>query len=137
MRHSHGQQRVSCPRLSRPQQQSRRLNNIINPTHQAIQLNQLPSHLAMALNSNDPNLDKIDPELKEFIVNEQIKTQIQAQIRKLNIVCFAQCVEKPGSKLESKQENCIKNCVGRYLEANGFIANRFGRRSNVPSDTLA
>lgn len=90
----------------------------------------------MALNPNDTNLDKLDPELKEFIVNEQIKTQIQAQIRKLNLLCFEKCVEKPGSKLESKQETCITNCVGRYLDSNGFIANRFGRRANVSSDTL-
>lgn len=91
----------------------------------------------MALDAADQNLDKIDPELKEFIVNEQIKTQIQAQIRKLNTLCFEKCVEKPGSKLESKQETCINNCVGRYIDSHGFIANRFGRRSNVSSDSFA
>jgi len=88
--------------------------------------------------TNGGNLDKIDPDLKEFIVNEQIKTQIRAQIRKLNNICFDKCVEKQGSKLESKQENCIKNCVGRYIDANGFIANRFSRRAtNVSPDSLA
>lgn len=90
----------------------------------------------MALDSTDVNLDKLDPELKEFIVNEQIKTQIQAQIRKFNNLCFEKCVEKAGSKLETKQETCINNCVGRYLDAHGFITNRFGKRSSVPSDTL-
>lgn len=90
----------------------------------------------MALDTNDANLDKIDPDLKEFIVNEQIKTQIRAQIRKLNNICFEKCVDRPGSKFESKQENCVKNCVGRFIDANGFIANRFARRSNVPSDSL-
>lgn len=91
----------------------------------------------MSLNPGDNNLDKIDPELKEFIVNEQIKNQIQAQIRKFNNFCFEKCVEKPGSKLESKQETCITNCVGRFIDTNGFIANRFSRRANVPSDTLS
>ena len=90
----------------------------------------------MALSQNDINADNIDPELKEFIVKEQIKTQIRAQIRKLNNICFEKCVEKPGSKLESKQENCINNCVARYIDTNGFIANRFARRTNVSSDTL-
>ena len=89
------------------------------------------------MDSLGANLDKIDPELKDFIVKEQIKTQIQAQIRKLNTLCFEKCVEKPGSKLESKQETCITNCVGRYLDSHGFIAQRFGRRSNVSSDSLA
>lgn len=80
---------------------------------------------------------KIDPELKEFIVNEQIKTQIQAQIRKLNTACFDKCIEKAGSKLESKQETCISNCVGRYIDTNEFVANRFARRANVSSDSFA
>lgn len=81
--------------------------------------------------------DKIDPELKEFIVNEQIKAQIQSQIKKLNSICFAKCIEKVGSKLESKQETCLGNCVGRLLDSHAFIANRFGRRGGVSSDTLA
>lgn len=85
--------------------------------------------------ANEDN--KIDPELKEFIVNEQIKSQIQAQIRRLNTLCFDKCIEKAGSKLESKQETCISNCVGRYFDSNGFIANRFARRANVPSDSFA
>lgn len=72
--------------------------------------------------------DKIDPELKDFIVGEQVRSQIRAQIRKLNNVCFDKCLEKPSGKLESKQENCIQNCIGRYLDTNGFIANRFSRR---------
>lgn len=90
----------------------------------------------MALDSNEGGLDKIDPELREFLVSEQIKSQIRAQIRKLNIICFEKCVDKPGSKLESKQENCIRNCVGRYIDTNGFVANRLARRTNVSSDTL-
>lgn len=89
------------------------------------------------MNSDESNLDKLDPELKEFIVQEQIKTQIQAQIRKLNTLCFEKCVEKPGSKLDSKQEICINNCVGRYLDTNGFIADRFSRRQNVSPDSFA
>lgn len=79
---------------------------------------------------NGANLDnKIDPELKEFVVNEQIKTQIRAQIRKLNSICFDKCIEKPSSKLEAKQETCINNCLGRYLDTNSFIAQRFAKRS--------
>lgn len=90
----------------------------------------------MSLNTGNPDVDSIDPELKDFIVNEQIKSQIRTQIRKFNKICFDKCIEKPGSKLESKQENCIRNCIGGYLEANGLIATRFARRS-LPSDSLA
>lgn len=85
--------------------------------------------------------DKIDPELREFIVNEQIKTQIRAQIRRLNNICFDKCIEKPGSKFEAKQENCVQNCIGRYLDTNGFIGTRFSKRAsggaNVSSDSFA
>ena len=58
-------------------------------------------------------------------------TQIRSQIRKLNNLCFVQCVEKPSSKLESKQENCINNCIGRFLDSNGFIAQRFAKRGSA------
>lgn len=91
----------------------------------------------MAVNLGDNSENKIDPELEAFVVGEQIKVQIQAQIKKLNLICFDKCVEKIGGKLESKQETCINNCVARYLEANGFIANRFGRRSNVSPNSIA
>jgi import inner membrane translocase subunit TIM8 len=74
--------------------------------------------------------DKIDPELKDFIVGEQVKSQIRAQIRRLNNMCFERCFEKPTGKLESKQENCVHNCIGRFLDTNGFIAQRFSKRSN-------
>lgn len=75
--------------------------------------------------------EKIDPELKDFIVGEQVKSQIRAQIRRLNNMCFERCFEKPTAKLESKQENCVHNCIGRFLDTNGFIANRFSKRSNA------
>lgn len=81
------------------------------------------------------NQDKISQEdLQQFIV-----LQIQQQIKKLNSVCFERCIEKPGSKLESKQQTCIENCVGRYFDTNGFIANRFVKRTaakQVPSDSF-
>lgn len=86
----------------------------------------------------DMDGSKISPELKEFIVNEQIKSQIQAQIKKLNNICFDKCIEKATTKLESKQETCVTNCVEVFLASNGFIANRFARRStNVSSDSFA
>lgn len=90
----------------------------------------------MDLNSADGG-NKVDPELKDFIVNEQMKAQIREQIRKLNNICFPQCVEKPTTKLEPKQETCIQNCVGRYLDTNGLVATRLARRTNVSSDSFA
>lgn len=89
----------------------------------------------MDLNGDE---SKVSPELREFIVNEQIKAQIQQQIRKFNSICFDRCIDKPGSKLESKQETCLENCVGRYLDSNGFIANRFAKRAaKVPTDSFS
>lgn len=84
------------------------------------------------------SIDGQSPELREFIVGEQIKAQIRAQIRKLNNICFDKCIEKPGGKLESKQETCVNNCIGRFLDSNGFIATRFSKRSaNIPSSPLS
>lgn len=87
------------------------------------------------MNSNDDNVE--NAQLKQFILNEQIKLQIQQQIIKLNKICFEQCVEKPGAKLDSKQETCITNCVGRYIDTNEHVANLFARRANVPSDSFS
>lgn len=76
--------------------------------------------------------DKIDPEIKEIIQGEQIRAQISSQIRKLNKICFAKCVDKISPKFEGKVETCLNNCVNRYLDTNEFIAHRFQQRAGGP-----
>ncbi|KAH7641763.1 translocase of inner membrane 8 [Dermatophagoides farinae] len=68
----------------------------------------------------------VDRELKEFLLMEQKKAQFQQQVNRLNDICWDKCVtDKPGSKLDSRTENCLKNCVNRFIDASMTVAQRF------------
>ncbi|KAG7166481.1 Mitochondrial import inner membrane translocase subunit Tim8 A-like, partial [Homarus americanus] len=34
------------------------------------------------------------------------------------------CMDRPSTRLESRTEGCITNCVERFIDANNFVANR-------------
>lgn len=89
-----------------------------------------------------------DAELENFLMMEKQKAQVNAQVssnipgvtkkRKLiilfvfqihefNEICWDKCVEKPGQKLDSKQENCLHNCVDRFIDTSLLITNRFAQ----------
>ena len=57
---------------------------------------------------------------------QQIQQQamVQGAINKLTDICFAKCVKKPENKLGSREESCIQDCAGRYLEVSQFIMQR-------------
>ncbi|UXI16747.1 Annulin [Sarcoptes scabiei] len=68
----------------------------------------------------------VDKELNEFLLLEQKKAQFQKQINRLNEICWEKCVtDKPGSKMDSRTENCLKNCVNRFIDASLTVAQRF------------
>ncbi|GAB6026444.1 Mitochondrial import inner membrane translocase subunit tim8 [Chamberlinius hualienensis] len=68
-----------------------------------------------------------DGELQEFIMLEQQKAQFQVQVHRLNDVCWDKCVDKPGSKLDSRTETCISNCVERFIDTSLTITQRFAQ----------
>ncbi|XP_037087222.1 mitochondrial import inner membrane translocase subunit Tim8-like [Pollicipes pollicipes] len=68
-----------------------------------------------------------DKELQEFLMMEQQKAQFQAQVHKLNDLCWERCVDKPSSKLDSRQESCLGNCVDRFVDVSLTITNRFAQ----------
>lgn len=68
-----------------------------------------------------------DNALQEFLLIEQQKAQQQAQIYKLNDLCWEKCVDRAGSKLESKQEKCLSNCVERFFDVTEVVTNRFAQ----------
>jgi len=68
----------------------------------------------------------VDKELKEFLLMEQKKAQFQQQINRLNDICWDKCfTDKPSSKLDSRTENCLKNCVDRFIDSSLAVAQRF------------
>ncbi|XP_068212251.1 mitochondrial import inner membrane translocase subunit Tim8 [Palaemon carinicauda] len=68
-----------------------------------------------------------DSELKSFLMLEQQKAQMQTMIHKMNDICWETCMGNPGSKLDSRTETCISNCVDRFIDSTLFITNRFAQ----------
>ncbi|XP_076656344.1 translocase of inner membrane 8 [Halictus rubicundus] len=70
---------------------------------------------------------KVDNELQEFLLAEKERAQFQAQIHEFNDFCWEKCVDKPGSKLDSRTETCLHNCVDRFIDVSLLITNRFAQ----------
>ncbi|XP_060831747.1 mitochondrial import inner membrane translocase subunit Tim8 [Bombus pascuorum] len=66
-------------------------------------------------------------ELQEFFMAEKQKAQIQAQIHEFNDICWEKCVDKPGVKLDSRTEQCLSNCVDRFIDVSLLVTNRFAQ----------
>ena len=49
---------------------------------------------------------------------------VQQLVHGLNSQCWDLCVDKPGSRLDSKQESCLSNCVYRFIDTTNFVVNR-------------
>nr|CAD7574440.1 unnamed protein product [Timema californicum] len=48
-------------------------------------------------------------------------------IHEFNDFCWEKCMEKPGSKLDSRTETCMNNCVDRFIDVSLLITNRFAQ----------
>ncbi|GKT43801.1 mitochondrial import inner membrane translocase subunit TIM8 [Colletotrichum spaethianum] len=87
-----------------------------------------------ALENSD--LDKLNDkdklELRQFLANEQQRSQIQSQRTKTNRganvtethglteICWKKCITGSirNSKLDKGEEGCLANCVDRFLDVN-------------------
>ncbi|KZL64861.1 mitochondrial import inner membrane translocase subunit Tim8 [Colletotrichum tofieldiae] len=75
-----------------------------------------------ALENSD--LDKLNDkdklELRQFLANEQQRSQIQSQTHALTEICWKKCVTGSirNSKLDKSEEGCLANCVDRFLDVN-------------------
>ncbi|KIX10097.1 uncharacterized protein Z518_01178 [Rhinocladiella mackenziei CBS 650.93] len=75
------------------------------------------------LNINQEDLTRLTPgqqrELRVFLESESQKAQIQSTIHDLTDVCFKKCITGSMStgKLTTKEENCMANCVERFLDS--------------------
>ena len=75
----------------------------------------------------------MDPTLQRFIQIETEKQKLQGVIHQLNEKCWDQCMDgvKPSTRLEGRQQDCIRNCVGRFLDANIMVTRRIGEKSSA------
>ncbi|KAK3099854.1 hypothetical protein FSP39_010789, partial [Pinctada imbricata] len=53
------------------------------------------------------------------------KAKLQAQMNKVNELCWDTCVFKMKDKMDSRTESCISYCVERYIDTSLLIQNRF------------
>jgi len=82
----------------------------------------------MSLDLDDLNTSSMDKDLQDFLVIEQQKAHFQQQIHRLNEICWDKCVtDKPSSKLDSRTESCLNNCVDRFIDASLAITQRFAQ----------
>ncbi|XP_065331415.1 mitochondrial import inner membrane translocase subunit Tim8 B [Cloeon dipterum] len=66
-------------------------------------------------------------DLQDFVEKEQQRAQFSAQVHNFNDICWDKCVEKVGTKLDSRSETCLVNCVDRFIDVSLFITNRFAQ----------
>uniref|UniRef100_A0A6M2E2E5 Mitochondrial import inner membrane translocase subunit n=1 Tax=Amblyomma tuberculatum TaxID=48802 RepID=A0A6M2E2E5_9ACAR len=69
----------------------------------------------------------VDREMQQFLAVEQQKAQFQAQVHRLNEICWDKCMDKPGAKLDGRTETCLSNCVERFIDTSLSITNRFAQ----------
>ncbi|KAK5997408.1 Mitochondrial import inner membrane translocase subunit TIM8 [Cladobotryum mycophilum] len=64
--------------------------------------------------------DKDKTELRQFLANEQQRSQIQSQTHGLTQICWKKCITGniKNSKLDKPEETCLANCVDRFLDMN-------------------
>lgn len=71
-----------------------------------------------------PGEGQISPQLQNFIAQQSQVAQIQSMIATLTDICWDKCVTSPGTYLSSKEEACLQNCAGRFLDTTQYILQR-------------
>lgn len=51
--------------------------------------------------------------------------------------CWDLCVEKPSTKLESKQQSCLVNCVQRFIDTTNYVVNRLEKSQGLMAAGMA
>uniref|UniRef100_A0A8D0E813 Mitochondrial import inner membrane translocase subunit n=1 Tax=Salvator merianae TaxID=96440 RepID=A0A8D0E813_SALMN len=66
-------------------------------------------------------------ELQRMVAAEEQRARLTAQVHNFMEVCWEKCVDKPGSKLDSRTETCLANCVNRFIDTTLSITHRFAQ----------
>lgn len=91
--------------------------------------------LAMSLDSFAGQLAGADPQLQQFLQIETQKQRFQGLVHGLTDQCWDICMEKPSSRLDSKTEHCISNCVDRFIDTSNFVVNRLEKTQQFASSS--
>ncbi|BHF64208.1 hypothetical protein SprV_0200720800 [Sparganum proliferum] len=67
-----------------------------------------------------------DNEMKMALQKLQTQAEFQNQVSNLTGRCWDLCYTgTPGTKMDDKRANCLKNCVERYIDVSVLLRNRF------------
>eukprot|EP00617_Octactis_speculum_P000590 CAMPEP_0185777358 /NCGR_PEP_ID=MMETSP1174-20130828/89130_1 /TAXON_ID=35687 /ORGANISM="Dictyocha speculum, Strain CCMP1381" /LENGTH=82 /DNA_ID=CAMNT_0028465693 /DNA_START=15 /DNA_END=263 /DNA_ORIENTATION=+ len=77
---------------------------------------------------------QLSPEQQQMAI-QQYRNELNAQIERDLVVkiaeqCFKKCAGKSGSKLESKEQQCVAACYDRYLETRNVVNQSILARQN-------
>jgi len=76
-------------------------------------------------------LQGVDPQLQRFIQQETEKQRFQVVLHDLTEKCWDVCMDgKPSNRLDGKQENCLRNCVDRFIDSSLTITQRFEKKAH-------
>ncbi|KAI8761557.1 mitochondrial import inner membrane translocase subunit tim8 a [Biomphalaria glabrata] len=75
-----------------------------------------------------------DPVVQQFVAIETQKQRFQGLVHEMTGRCWDACIGNPSTKLDSKTESCIRNCVDRFLDTSNFVVNRL-EATPIPDST--
>jgi len=69
--------------------------------------------------------------LQAFIQAETEKQKFQNILHEITEKCWDTCFDgvKPSTRLESRTDNCLRNCVDRFIDTNILLAQRFEKKA--------
>uniref|UniRef100_A0AC34R0M0 Mitochondrial import inner membrane translocase subunit n=1 Tax=Panagrolaimus sp. JU765 TaxID=591449 RepID=A0AC34R0M0_9BILA len=73
----------------------------------------------MVLDSTDPNLNRFIHQLQAETQRQKFAEQVHTLTNRCWDVCFTDY--RPPSKLDSKTQTCLSNCVNRMVDASNFM----------------
>nr|CAD7258519.1 unnamed protein product [Timema shepardi] len=73
-----------------------------------------------------PSIDLSDYQTLPSPLTSRVPSHF-VKIHEFNDFCWEKCMEKPGSKLDSRTETCMNNCVDRFIDVSLLITNRFAQ----------
>jgi hypothetical protein len=83
-----------------------------------------PSHL---YNPGDGTLHSQQCENLRSKIPKNVLFLSLLQIHEFNDICWEKCMDKPGSKIDSRTETCLNHCVDRFIDVSLLITNRFAQ----------
>lgn len=77
-------------------------------------------------------MDKLleDPQLAGFVQQMEQEQRLKKQSEKLTLECWDLCVSNPNvARFDYKTEQCLVNCVDRYIDTSQFLVKAFGSKA--------